>query len=102
MRPCSWSRHPHHIGRQVRRVSYWCCGVSVEQGQPSHAGRQALGHGWEPGGFMGSSGMTKRLDGIIAHYRPRYRTIHLQCPMGTPMMVILKVLGQEPPEMSLV
>jgi hypothetical protein len=34
--------------------------------------------------------------------RPRYRTIHLQCPVRTPMMVILKVPGQEPPEMSLV
>jgi hypothetical protein len=34
--------------------------------------------------------------------RPRYRTIHLQGPVRTPMMVILNVPGQEPPEMSLV
>jgi hypothetical protein len=30
--------------------------------------------------------------------RPRYQTIHLQRPVRAPMMVILGVTGQEPPE----
>jgi hypothetical protein len=34
--------------------------------------------------------------------RPRHRTIHVQCPVRAPMMVIMEVIGQEPPEMSLV
>jgi hypothetical protein len=33
--------------------------------------------------------------------RPRERTIHLQGPVGTPMMVMLKVLSQPPPQMLL-
>jgi hypothetical protein len=33
--------------------------------------------------------------------RPRQRTIHLQCPVRTPTMVILEVTSQELPEMSL-
>ena len=32
--------------------------------------------------------------------RPRYRTIHIQRLVRAPIMVILEVLGQEPPEMS--
>src|SRR5262245_39910163 len=34
--------------------------------------------------------------------RPRERTIHLQGSVRAPLMVILKVLGQQPPQMSLV
>src|SRR5919198_507850 len=34
--------------------------------------------------------------------RSRHWTIHIQGPVHTPMMVITKVPGQEPPEMSLV
>src|SRR5215216_2501142 len=34
--------------------------------------------------------------------RPRHRTIHVQRPVCTPVMIILEVLGQKPPEMALV
>ena len=34
--------------------------------------------------------------------RPRQRTIHVQRPVRAPVMIILEVLGQEPPQMSLV
>jgi hypothetical protein len=34
--------------------------------------------------------------------RPRHRTIHVQRPVRTPVMIILEVLGQEPPQMALV
>ena len=33
---------------------------------------------------------------------PRQRTIHVQCPVCAPVMIILEVLGQEPPQMALV
>jgi len=33
--------------------------------------------------------------------QPWYRTIHLQRLVGAPMMVILKVPGQEPPQTDL-
>src|SRR5687767_12953015 len=33
--------------------------------------------------------------------RPRHRAIHSQCPMGTPVMIILEVPSQEPSQMSL-
>jgi hypothetical protein len=34
--------------------------------------------------------------------RPRYRTIHVQCPMRTPVMIILEITSQKPPQMLLV
>jgi hypothetical protein len=34
-------------------------------------------------------------------YQPRQRTIHVQRPVRAPVMVILEVPGQEPPQMSL-
>ena len=34
--------------------------------------------------------------------RPRYRTIHVQCPMRTPVMIILEITSQKPPQMWLV
>jgi hypothetical protein len=33
--------------------------------------------------------------------QPRHRTIHGQRPVRTPVMIILEVLGQEPPQMAL-
>ena len=33
--------------------------------------------------------------------RPRHRTIHVQRPVCAPVMIILEVLGQETPQMSL-
>jgi hypothetical protein len=35
-------------------------------------------------------------------YRPWHRTIHVQRPVRAPVMIILEVPGQEPPQMSLV
>ena len=32
--------------------------------------------------------------------RPRHRTIHFQAPVRAPVMIILEVLSQEPPQMS--
>jgi putative transposase len=69
MRPCSWSRHPNHIGRHGGCVSCWCGTVWVEQGQPPRAGRRAPEPEWQPGRSMASSGMTKRPDELIAHHK---------------------------------
>ena len=34
--------------------------------------------------------------------RPRHRTIHVQCPVRAPVMIVVKVFDQEPPQVSLV
>jgi hypothetical protein len=35
-------------------------------------------------------------------YSPRHRTIHVQRSVRAPVIIMLEVLGQEPPQMSLV